>query len=72
MIFDWTGRPIVTTEWVDASVALGAWVPPGRHLLKDPTAEKLFGFSLEGALASAQRGLLLAGTDTFLTPGKPY
>lgn len=55
-----------------ASATAGTWVPPRPHLLKDLAAEKLFSFRLETAYDSAQQKLLLAGVDTFLTPGEDF
>lgn len=59
----------MSEKWVDACASAGAFVGARQHLLKDPAAEKKFGFSLAAAWEAAQQQLLLSGTRVFLTPG---
>lgn len=65
-----TGSPIVSEKWVDACARSDAFVGAKEFLLKDPAAEKKFGFSLAAAYEAAQQSLLLDGMHVFLTPGE--
>ncbi|BDA40382.1 probable mediator of DNA damage checkpoint protein 1 at C-terminar half [Coccomyxa sp. Obi] len=64
-----SGSPIVSEKWVDACGRSDAFVSAKEFLLKDPAAERKFGFSLAAAFEAAQQSLLLDGVHVFLTPG---
>lgn len=66
------GSPIVSEKWVDACARSDAFVGAREFLLKDPAAEKKFGFSLAAAWEAAQQSLLLHGVHVFLTPGQLF
>jgi hypothetical protein len=67
-----TGSPIVSEKWVDACARSDMFVDAKEFLLKDPAAEKKFGFSLAAAWETAQQSLLLHGVHVFLTPGQLF
>lgn len=59
----------MSEKWVDACAHSDAFVSAKEFLLKDPAAERKFGFSLVAAYEAAQQSLLLEGVHVFLTPG---
>lgn len=55
------GRPIVSMDWLAASIEAGSAVPAAKYLLEDRKAEKKYGLVLKTTLASAKQCRLLDG-----------
>lgn len=58
------GRPIVSMDWLVASIECGAAVPADTHLLQDRKAEKKYGLVLRRTLETARSQPLLAGATS--------
>ena len=64
------GKPIVSIAWITACSMSGRFVAAQDHLLVDTAAEQNFKFSLSSAYQAAQRSLLLASINIWMTPGR--
>eukprot|EP00892_Ulva_mutabilis_P006775 jgi/Ulvmu1/446/UM001_0453.1 len=62
-----SGRPVVSMDWLAASIEAGSAVPAGPYLLEDRKAEKKYGMVLKTTLTSAQRSPLLDGRICYIT-----
>lgn len=56
-----SGRPVVSMDWLEASIESGTAAPAAKYLLDDFRAEKKYGFVLRTTLESAKRSTLLQG-----------
>lgn len=63
------GTPVVGPAWLATAYQAKCFPDPWDHLLKDPAAERKFGFSLKSALQKAAKSKVFAGVSVHATAG---
>lgn len=61
------GKPIISTEWLNALKQSGDWLNPLNYLLKDEEGEQFYNFNLSNTLASATNNKLFANYSILVT-----
>nr|VDC71892.1 unnamed protein product [Brassica rapa] len=63
-----SGKPVVTTQWLESIDQVNIYVDEDLYLLRDSKKEKEFGFNMGVSLARARQNPLLKGRRVFITP----
>ncbi|KAL1197454.1 hypothetical protein V5N11_012034 [Cardamine amara subsp. amara] len=63
-----SGKPVVTTQWLESIDQVNIYVDEDVYMLRDPKKEKEFCFNMGVSLARARQYPLLQGRRVFITP----
>lgn len=61
--------PIVSEQWISASIANNKFVDTNKYILNDKAAEAKFGFNLQQSLIKSKDNKLLHNTTFIITTG---